>query len=117
MTKQDAKSLEDLILIENRVLNDCVNLLNKKVLLDEWPSEVRHAFLMALQVKEEGREAYKAFRTARHLGIDRHLLMDLGKERRISVQLRCAERIRSDLPRLLKFGAGRYIVDDKGKPR
>ncbi len=115
MKKQDAKDLEDLILIESKMLNDCVNLLNNKILLNEWPSEVRHAFLMALQMKREGKEAYKAFRTARHLGIDRHSLMDFGGGKSVSLQPRCAERIRSNLSSLVKFGAGRYIVDDKGK--
>ncbi len=105
----DITSVENRIIQEELLLKDCANLLERRVPLADWPREVRAAFLLALHVKGEGREAYKAHRTARHLRLDRESLPGPPDESPTALRRRCAERIRDDLPSLARLGAGSYL--------
>ncbi len=108
ITHYDRHQLEQLIVQEQTILQECVDLLKRRIPLSEWPRDVRVAFLLAIQ-SGEGKEACKAFSTARHLRIYRHFPDDDILENPTSVQRRCSERIRADLSRLVKLGAGSYL--------
>ncbi len=105
------QQLEKRIIHEESVLADVVNLLKQRTPLADWPRDVREAFLLAFHVREEGREAYKAYRTARHLRLDRKSIPKISEENPASLQRRCAERIRDDLPSLTRLGAGSYLAE------
>lgn len=109
MKKYDHNHLEKFIIQENEILQKCVGLLNRRIPLSDWPHEVRVAFLLAIRLKGEGREAYKAFSTARHLRIGRQSPDYDVPENPSPVQRRCSERIRADLPGLVKLGSGSYL--------
>ncbi len=112
MKKYDKDHLENLIVQENKILQECIDLLNHRIPLSDWPYEVRVAFLLAIQAgvrTGEGREEYKAFSVARHLRIDRQFPGYEVPENPSSVQRRCSERIRADLPGLVKLGSGSYL--------
>lgn len=100
--------LEALLRQEHLILQKCVDLLTRQVPLTEWEHDVKVAFLLALAAKE-GKEAYKAFAMARHLRIHTTFpTTDLPDFPR-PFQRRCAERIRADLSKLVKLGAGRHL--------
>jgi hypothetical protein len=104
----DRQQLENFLVQEQVILRECVRLLKRQVPLEDWPADVRTAFLLAIEAGE-GREAAKAFRTARHLRLARRLADWDVPERPTSLQRRCAERLRADLAKLVKLGAGRYL--------
>lgn len=106
--RYDRNLLEKFIAGENRILQECADLLKRRIPLCDWPDEVRIAFLLALRT-EEGREAYKAFCMARHLRINREFPGHSVPENPTSAQRRCSERIRSDLAGLVRLGSGRYL--------
>lgn len=108
MKTHKRRDLERFIVQENRILEECVDLINRRVPLSEWPPETRIAFLLALQPRQEG-ETRKAFSMARHLRIDGHFDGLDVPEAPSDLQCRCAERIRADLPGLIRLGAGRYL--------
>ncbi len=111
MIIQDRKRhIENQIIQEELLLKDCANLLERRAPLEEWPRDVSAAFLLAIQVKGEGREAYKAHRTARHLRLDRKSIPEAPEENPTPLRRRCAERIRDDLPSLTRLGAGSYLI-------
>ncbi len=103
------KEIEALIAEENDILHKCANLIADSVPIDDWPDEVRIAFTMAIKKMGTSKEAYKAFRTARHLRIDREAFSYPVPKTSTSIQERRAERIRADLPRLVRLGAGKYL--------
>ncbi|MDM8552982.1 hypothetical protein QUF72_23080 [Desulfobacterales bacterium HSG2] len=109
MKKYSRNDLENFIAHENEILEECVGLLNRRIPLSDWPDDVRVAFLLALQAEGEGREAYKAFSTARHLHIDRQSMGYNVLKNPTSAQRRCSERIRADLSGLVRLGAGSYL--------
>ncbi len=109
MNKYDHHHLENLIVHENEILQECVGMLNRKIPLPDWPYDVRVAFLLSLQADGEGREAHKAFTTARHLCIDRKSLDYDVPENPTSLQRRGSERIRADLSGLVRLGAGSHL--------
>ena len=84
-------------------------LLNRKIALADWPEDVRTAFLLAIRAGGEGREAAKAFSTARHLRMNRRFSDDDIPSSPTPLQRRCAERLRADLSKLVKLGAGSYL--------
>ena len=100
--------LQQFIAQENTILQECVNLLSQKTPLSEWSRDVLTAFLLAIQ-PGEGRESYKAFIIARHLRIDTGLSDTDIPQNPTPFQRRCSERIRADLSRLVKLGAGSYL--------
>lgn len=106
--KYDRHQLEQFIAQETTILQACVDLLNLRTPLADWPRDVRVAFLLAIQAGE-GREARKAYMTARHLRIDGQLADDDASPNPTPLQRRCAERIRADLAHLVRLGAGRYL--------
>ena len=105
--------IEHLIEIERATLRKCVNLLQNRIPLADWPDDVRTAFLLAVRIKDEKGESYKAFRTARHLRLKIGNLPDSTKEPTPEAR-RCAERIRADLVKLVKLGAAEYLGIRKG---
>ena len=112
-----AKTVEKDIALEEKMLAKVVDLLNRKVELAQWLKEERDVFLLALwkkKCRKGDREAWKAFRTARHLHIDRKLLPPEPAEPP-ALQLRCAERVRADICRFVKLGVGNYITPSKKK--
>ena len=106
--KYDRYQLEAFMVREQAILRACIDLLNRKIPLSEWPRDVRVAFLLAIQ-PGEGKEGYKAFSAARHLRIHRRFSNDEIPESPTVLQHRCAERLRADLSGLVKLGAGRYL--------
>lgn len=109
ITTYNRQQLEQFLVQEQAVLQDCVDLLNRQIPLSDWPDDVRAAFLLAIQ-SGEGREAYKAFSTARHLRLHKRFPDQYLPEKPTSLQLRCAERLRADLSHLVKLGAGTYLT-------
>lgn len=67
------RQVEQNLLRERKVLQECVYLLKHKIPISEWPCDVRVAFLLAIRQEGGGKEAYKAFSTSRHLRIRRPL--------------------------------------------
>ncbi len=113
-----ADSVEKDIATEERVLAAVVELLNRKVELSRWPGDVREVFLLALwkrKCRKGDVEAWKAFRTARHLHIDRRRLPPEPAAPG-PLQIRCAERVRADLPRLVKLRGGGYLTPSETTP-
>ncbi len=108
MSKYNRQQLEQFIVHEQRILQECVDVLNHKTPLSEWPHDVRVAFLLAIR-EGEGKEAYKAFKIARHLRITRQFHADDVPQHPTPFQRRCSERIRADLAKLIQLGAGRYL--------
>jgi hypothetical protein len=108
MKSYDRNDLETFIIHENKILEDCIDLINQRIPLADWPRDQRVAFLLAIQ-SGEGREGYKAFSLARHLRIGRRFD---GYDVPINpspLQRRRAERIRADLAGLIRLGAGGYL--------
>ncbi len=103
-----SNEIEHLIEIERATLRKCVNLLQDRTPLVDWPDDVRNALLLAVRIKDEKGESYKAFRTVRHLRLEIGNLPVLDKEFTL-VERRCAERIRADLIKLVKLGAAEYL--------
>ncbi len=116
MKKYGKDHLENLIVQENEILRECIDLLSRRIPLSDWPCEVRVAFLLAIRTGE-GREAYKAFSVARHLRINRQFPGYDVPENPSSVQRRCSERIRADLPGLVKLRAGSYLQNRGSIPK
>lgn len=110
MKHQDRSRIEALIGQEDAVLRECADLIKRRVPLKQWPRDTMVSFLLAIQLKGETREAYKAYRTARHLHLDRTRL-PLPPDNVDAIHRRCAERIRSDLPRLVRLGQGKFLQD------
>ncbi len=113
-----ADSVEKDIATEERMLAAVVELLNRKVELSRWPGDVREVFLLALwkrKCRKGDAEAWKAFRTARHLHIDRKRLPP-EPAAPDPLQIRCAERVRADLPRLVKLRGGGYLTPSEETP-
>jgi hypothetical protein len=108
MKTHKREDLERFIAQENRILEECVALINRRIPLPEWPRETRIAFLLALQPQREG-ETRKAFYMARHLRISGRFDQCDVPETPSALQRRCSERIRADLPGLIRLGAGRYL--------
>ena len=106
--KYSRHQLEQFIVQENIVLRECVDLLERRIPLSDWSHDVRIAFLLAIQ-PGEGQEAYKAFNLVRHLRVNGLLYDEAIPHPPTSLQRRCAERIRADLSRLVRLGAGRYL--------
>ena len=109
------EKVEKDIALEEKMLAKVVDLLNRKVELAQWPEEERDVFLLALwkkKCRKGDREAWKAFRTARHLHIDRKLLPPEPADPS-SLQLRCTERVRDDICRFVKLRGGNYITPSK----
>jgi hypothetical protein len=104
----DRHQLEQFIIQEHTILQECVDLLNRKIPFPEWPEDVRTAFLLALRTGE-GREACKAFSTVRHLRLNKRFPDEDVPENPTPLQRRCAERLRADLAKLVKLGAGSYL--------
>ncbi|GAK61468.1 hypothetical protein U27_01369 [Candidatus Vecturithrix granuli] len=108
ITTYNRQQIEQFLVQEQTVLQECVNLLHRKIPLSDWPDNVRAAFLLALQAGE-GREAYKAFSTARHLRLHRRFPDQYLPGKPTPLQRRCAERLRANLSKLVKLGAGSYL--------
>ncbi len=108
MKTHEREDLESFIAHENKILEECVDLINRRIPLSEWPRETRIAFLLALQPRQDG-ETRKAFSMARHLRIDGRFDHYDVPETPSALQRRCSERIRADLPGLIRLGAGRYL--------
>lgn len=108
MKTHKREDLERFIAQENRILEECVDLINRKIPLLEWPRETRIAFLLALQPQRAG-ETRKAFYMARHLRIGGRFDQWDVPETESALQRRCSERIRADLPGLVRLGAARYM--------
>ncbi len=110
MKIQDRRQhIEHQIVREESLLRECADLLKRCTPLTEWPRDVISAFLLALHVEGEGRESYKAHRTARHLRLNRKSIPPCPEKNPTPLQRRCAERIRADLPSLTRLGAGSYL--------
>jgi hypothetical protein len=108
MKTHKREDIERFIVHENRILEECVDLINRRVPLSEWPRETRIAFLLALQPREDG-EISKAFTMARHLRIGGRFEEYDVPETPSALHRRCSERIRADLPGLVRLGAGRHL--------
>ncbi len=108
MEPYDRNDLETFIIHENKILEDCIDLINRRIPLADWPRHPRVAFLLAIQSGEK-REAYKAFSLARHLRIGRRFDGYDVPGKPSPLQRRCAERIRADLPGLIRLGAGSHL--------
>ncbi len=106
---QYRKDIENFLDYEETVLMQCVDLIKQYVPLRHWPSDVKTAFLLAVQLKGEHREAYKAYITCRHLRIDTTSLLHPPDNIDIDIH-RCAERIRADLAHMVGLGAGKYLT-------
>ena len=108
------ETVEKDIYLEEKMLANVVELLHRKVELAKWPKEERDVFLLALWKKKCRKgdiEAWKAFRTARHLHIDRKSL-PMEPSDPTSLQLRCAERIRATISlRRRKIGISQFDSD------
>jgi predicted NACHT family NTPase len=104
----DRHQLEQFISQEHTILQECVDLLDRRIPLSDWSKDVRVAFLLAIQ-SGEGKEAYKAFSTSRHLRINRQFFDYEAPDNPTAFQRRCSERIRADLSRLVRLGAGSYL--------
>jgi len=109
MNEQYINCIEYLIENENLILHQCAELINQKIQLANWPHDIKYSFFLALQEKGKSSEAYKAHRTIRHLRLNRQLLTYFTPQDPSTLQRRCAERIRADLTRMVKFGAGSYL--------
>lgn len=110
--KRKRDQIEASISIEETMLEAVVDLLNRKAAFSDWPEDVHDVFLLALLIKESrkgDREAWKAFRTARHLRLERDRLPGEPVDAS-SLKRRCAERVRADLPHLVQLGAGSYLT-------
>ena len=107
-TKYNRHQIEEFIVQEQTILQECVDLLNRRTPLADWPHEVRVAFLAAIW-SEDGKEAYKAFSTARHLRLNKQFFDYAIPENLTPLQCRCAERIRANLTKLVRLGAGSYL--------
>jgi hypothetical protein len=103
------KHVENLIDQENIILHQCAELINQKIQLANWPHDIKYAFLIALQENGKSTESYKAYRTIRHLRLDRQLLLYPNIQHPTPFHFRCAERIRADLTRMVKLGSGSYL--------
>jgi hypothetical protein len=111
-------TVEKELALEERMLTAVADLLNRKVELARWPEDVRNVFLLALwkkKCRKGDREAWKAFRTARHLYVDRKRLPPEPADP-TPLQRRLAERVRADLPRLVKLRAGGYLTPSEKTP-
>jgi len=109
MNEQYIKHVEYLIDHENKILHQCAKLINQKIQLANWPHDIKYSFFLALQEKGKSSESYKAYRTIRHLRLDRELLAYPNLQNPTRLHFRCAERIRADLTRMVKLGAGSYL--------
>ena len=109
ITTDKRQQVEENLIRERRILQQCVYLLKDKIPLSEWPYDVKVAFLLAIRTEGEGREAYKAFSASRHLRLRKRLPDDDIPKHPSPLQYRCSERIRADLSRLVKLGAGSYL--------
>ncbi|KPA15079.1 hypothetical protein MHK_004713, partial [Candidatus Magnetomorum sp. HK-1] len=104
MNEQYIKNIEYLIDHENKILQQCAELINQRIQLANWPIDIKYSFFLALQGKGKNSESYKAYRTIRHLRIDKQLLKYENIQNPTALHFRCAERIRADLTRMVKFG-------------
>ena len=109
MNEQYIKNIEYFIDHENKILHQCAELINQRIQLANWPHDIKYSFFLAIQEKGKSSESYKAYRTIRHLKIDRQLLTFSNIQNPTAFHFRCAERIRADLPRMVKLGAGSYL--------
>ena len=92
---------------ETLILEECLELLRRKVPLEAWPAEVRNAFLAALDAKSGSPpERQKARDLRRHLFSDRRL--PIAPEIDGSS---AAERVRADLIGLVPLGAGLHLAE------
>jgi hypothetical protein len=91
---------------ETLILEECLELLRRKVPLEAWPAEVRNAFLAALDAESGSPpERQKARDLRRHLFRDRPLPMEPIIDRTTA-----AERVRADLIALVPLGAGLHLA-------
>ncbi len=110
MTMTAAQDINRLIAQESDALRAIITLINGHAELSAWPDALREAFLAAFFLASlPSIEDSKAD--------DGRFMIGLGgvKYQFQGDNSRLAERIRSDLPRCLRFRAGRYLASEIGK--
>ena len=104
--------IERAILDEESTVEQVARLLESGAVLAEWPAAVRAALALALEDPSMSRaERWKAVALRRHLfGPAGVAPAQLVASREPSmIERRRAERLRSDIPALVRYRAGAYL--------
>lgn len=105
----DRTAVEAAIMAEDTVLEQCLDGIDARVPVSEWPQAARDAFLGAIAEDQRGNERERA--KARDLR--QHLFRGRPgpAPRPEFARLTTAERVRADLIGLVKPGAGTYLTE------
>ena len=90
---------------ETFILEQCLDLLHRRVPLEEWPPAPRNAFLGALHAESCPPPEQQKARELHH-----HLFRDRPVNLPPAAASGAAERVRTDLIALVPLGAGLYLV-------
>jgi hypothetical protein len=109
--------IEQALLDEETVLERVAGLLESGSGLASWPEDLRTALVLALTDATMSRtESWKAVTLRRHLfgPVDR-IPDELGVQRQPSLRdRRRAERLRADIPAVVRYRAGMYLLKPHG---
>ena len=108
--------VEQAIADEERTLAEAAALLRARVPWDRWPAQPGRALALALvEPPSSETSAFQARVLRRHLfgpAIWRSPFPSPADP--APIEIRRAERLRSDLPRLVRLRAGRYLIEQLG---
>lgn len=105
--------VEQAIADEEQTLAEAVSLLRARVLWERWPTQAGRALALALvEPPASETSAFQARVLRRHLfGPTVWRSPFPLPDHPTPIEIRRAERLRSDLPRLVRLRAGRYLID------